>query len=1223
MEEIRCEKHGQPCMLKTGTKPGTTHGMSFYVCSREDSCGYAQKTDLAPQTCPNHPGNTMELQSLAYGKISGEHRKYFRCRGRPETQTWCGYFSSKNNPSKFSEKRTSPKERDDHRKHHDNRGSPNNENYGNSNTSDQIANRMEKLVLEPGQKDQGDVPRASNKLKLKKNTTVTSPPPAELSFAKLSEQSRQQKNSSVSDDSGYSAEKKSVLNNLKMGGRRESTAACIDLTSDDENDSDIHVDRDSGNEDVDERLAEGDLFTQSPENTDRIGHSPRTSESTTNSSSGPGPDRSQNQTKDTSRVKSPQGAISSKTDASGKHSVGLPTQTRPEATSGKPIVTVPQSIADRPSLISSNSSVPIQAKDKAPQSIVMHPSQPSGNTTASLQTKPSMTSGQSKVTVPEPIVVHTSQNMSNTGFQTASQLSLKQDVDVRDSLLNRLQKQKQIIATVKMSTLPDRGKKLMGEVEKLQNAISVYNKKIADHKSRNQTVTVKRPEIKVIQLPAQPGGTHGGTGQLQQLPPGVKVIRLPAQPGGGHAAHNPDGLRQTSILPHTANIPPHILQQLYAENPQAMQLYGGRMTAARLREVGSVTKEAIEKLHKQLETCPGEEMELTDPKGLTVPLMTHQRRALAWLSWREKQQPQGGILADDMGLGKTLTMISLIAKQKESREATEQEEEDSDGWKSKDKEMNKFGKNLVKSKANLVVCPASLIHQWHKEIERRCRSNLLSVLLYHGPNREKSIKRLAEHDVVITTYNIVAKEVGSSLTASADEPVKDDEEPENPQSGTSDPVLQCNLLRIVWERILLDEAHNIKNHKSLTAMAVSRLRASYRWAITGTPIQNQLLDMYSLLRFLRCSPFDEYKVWKQQVDTGKSSGQNRLNILVKSLLLRRTKTQTDKTGKPLVAMTSKSSKVWELELSESERSVYDRVFSQSRSVLKEYLRRQDEKEGITNENINPFKDREDNGRMGGVGGATPQNKKVGAQQILVLLLRLRQCCSHLSLMRDAFDEETAESEGLELDIAEQMRDLMLEEPGKPEEPKLTKASPIFEQSFLSTKMKFLLEKLKEIGEGKEKRQKSVIVSQWTKMLEIVGLQLDKLNINYSIIKGNVPPKKRAEAVDAFNLSSGGPEVMLVSLRAGGVGLNLIGGNHLFLLDQHWNPSLEEQACDRIHRVGQKRDVFIHRFLCRDTVEEKIVQLQKRKQAIADNVLSGSGVSKTKLTLADLRMIFGV
>lgn len=196
---------------------------------------------------------------------------------------------------------------------------------------------------------------------------------------------------------------------------------------------------------------------------------------------------------------------------------------------------------------------------------------------------------------------------------------------------------------------------------------------------------------------------------------------------------------------------------------------------------------------------------------------------------------------------------------------------------------------------------------------------------------------------------------------------------------------------------------------------------------------------------------------------------------------------------------------------------------------------------------------------------------------------------------------------------------------KTDEPKLSKSSVLFDRSSLSTKMKAVMEKLLKVRSksDKGKREKSVVVSQWTKMLEIVAHHLSKENIKYSLIQGNIPAKKRMEVVEEFNTNPHGPEVMLVSLRAGGVGLNLVGGNHLFLIDQHWNPALEDQACDRIYRVGQKKDVFIHRFLCKDTVEEKIIQLQKRKQNLAENVLSGGGVTSTKLTLADLRMIFGV
>ncbi|XP_023590646.1 transcription termination factor 2-like [Trichechus manatus latirostris] len=152
---------------------------------------------------------------------------------------------------------------------------------------------------------------------------------------------------------------------------------------------------------------------------------------------------------------------------------------------------------------------------------------------------------------------------------------------------------------------------------------------------------------------------------------------------------------------------------------------------------------------------------------------------------------------------------------------------------------------------------------------------------------------------------------------------------------------------------------------------------------------------------------------------------------------------------------------------------------------------------------------------------------------------------------------------------------------------------------------------------------SVIVSQWTSLLKVVALHLKRHGVTYATIDGSVNPKQRIDLTEAFNSNSRGPQVMLISLLAGGVGLNLTGGNHLFLLDMHWNPSLEDQACDRIYRVGQQKDVVIHRFVCERTVEEKILQLQEKKKNLAKQVLSGSGESVTKLTLADLKVLFGI
>merc|ERR1712142_54575 len=166
-----------------------------------------------------------------------------------------------------------------------------------------------------------------------------------------------------------------------------------------------------------------------------------------------------------------------------------------------------------------------------------------------------------------------------------------------------------------------------------------------------------------------------------------------------------------------------------------------------------------------------------------------------------------------------------------------------------------------------------------------------------------------------------------------------------------------------------------------------------------------------------------------------------------------------------------------------------------------------------------------------------------------------------------------------------------------------------------------LKKKKAEGEGTEK---AVIVSQWTGMLNIVKAHLKNLGIKCAEINGQVAVKLRGDIVQDFNKNMNGPQVMLLSLGAGGVGLNLVGANHLFLLDMHWNPQLESQACDRIYRVGQIKEVTIHRFLCEGTVEVRIMDLQKKKLALADGILTGAKKSNAnKLTMQDLKSLFEV
>uniref|UniRef100_A0A1I7XYS6 Helicase C-terminal domain-containing protein n=1 Tax=Steinernema glaseri TaxID=37863 RepID=A0A1I7XYS6_9BILA len=250
--------------------------------------------------------------------------------------------------------------------------------------------------------------------------------------------------------------------------------------------------------------------------------------------------------------------------------------------------------------------------------------------------------------------------------------------------------------------------------------------------------------------------------------------------------------------------------------------------------------------------------------------------------------------------------------------------------------------------------------------------------------------------------------------------------------------------------------------------------------------------------------------------------------------------------------------------------------------------------------------------------------------ILVVLLKLRQACVHLALTKahidlDAFDTLGVENDptaDLNRELAEMSiaGDELINQVAASSGDVSEQVEALFEERYKSAKVKALLTELDKVLELGDK---CVIVSQWTSMLNIVERHLKKREAPYTSITGAVPTKDRQSRVDSFNLPDGeGAQVMLLSLTAGGVGLNLIGGNHLFLLDLHWNPALENQACDRIYRMGQKKNVYIHKFICKDTIEQRVLELQKKKLELAHGVLDGAASKKlTKLNINDLKFLF--
>ena len=382
----------------------------------------------------------------------------------------------------------------------------------------------------------------------------------------------------------------------------------------------------------------------------------------------------------------------------------------------------------------------------------------------------------------------------------------------------------------------------------------------------------------------------------------------------------------------------------------------------------------------------------------------------------------------------------------------------------------------------LVVAPTSVLHHWADEL-RRFRPDL-RVSMYHGPQRALT----ATADVTLTTYAI--------LRLDAD-----------------------TLAQTTWDTVVLDEAQAIKNPDSQVARAAYGLRANFRLALTGTPVENRLDELWSQLHFLNRGLLGGRQAFQERYERPIAAGQPgvaaHLRDKVKPFVLRRRKREVAPELPP------RTDVVLHCVLSDSERVVYDTV------------------RAATLANVVALLD---------AGG--------NVLAALEALLRLRQACCHPGLL-----------------------------PGH--------------TASTSTKVTLLLERLEEaVADG----HKALVFSQWTALLDRIEPHLRAAGIAFTRLDGTT--RDRASVVHSFQ-DEAGPPIMLVSLRAGGTGLNLTAADHIFLLDPWWNPAVEDQAADRAHRLGQTRPVLVHRLVAQDTVEERILALQERKRILADAALEGA------------------
>ena len=457
-------------------------------------------------------------------------------------------------------------------------------------------------------------------------------------------------------------------------------------------------------------------------------------------------------------------------------------------------------------------------------------------------------------------------------------------------------------------------------------------------------------------------------------------------------------------------------------------------------------------------------------------LRPYQQQGLGWLQFLARFG-FGGCLADDMGLGKTIQMLALFQSEKEAGRL---------------------------EGPSLVVVPKSLLFNWQSELKKFTPS--LTSMEYIGADREAMRDDFGRHDLILTTYGTLRRDV---------------------------PVLKD----VKFTYAVLDEAQTIKNASSQVAKAARLLKADNRLAMSGTPIENHLGDLWSIFEFLNPGMLGRSQAFKSSVsDTTDKTSRAILSRGLRPFVLRRTK------GEVAADLPEKVEETLVCTMDDTQRRLYDELREHYRQSL--------------------------------LGMVKDQGMGKTRMHVLEALLRLRQAACHPALL-DA--EKNGDAASAKLDVLH---------------PRLNEL----------------------IGEG----HKSLVFSQFTSMLAIVRKQLDEAGIKYAYLDGQT--RDREEVVNQFQDD---PDcgVFLISLKAGGLGLNLTAAEYVFLLDPWWNPAVEAQAIDRAHRVGQTKNVFAYRLICRDTVEEKILELQQQKRELAETILEADESSPLKeMTAEDLELL---
>uniref|UniRef100_A0A0N4ZFL3 Helicase ATP-binding domain-containing protein n=1 Tax=Parastrongyloides trichosuri TaxID=131310 RepID=A0A0N4ZFL3_PARTI len=596
---------------------------------------------------------------------------------------------------------------------------------------------------------------------------------------------------------------------------------------------------------------------------------------------------------------------------------------------------------------------------------------------------------------------------------------------------------------------------------------------------------------------------------------------------------------------------------------------------------------------------------------IKTKLMYNQKKNLNFMIHRERYEPYSGILADDMGLGKSLSILALVLHQKDNDFV------DFDKKRFMDRNVahltNTFF-SYVESRATLIVVPGIVLKQWQDEIKKHIKKSSLKYKVY-DPRHTKTqceIEDLLNIDIVFTTYDIVKAEYRKLLKYETlmkkyhllDEHEKDYVDILKDEIVNNDPVLPG----IFFRRVVLDEVHAIKRSTTLLARSCHYLNGIRKWAITGTPIQNSMNDLYSIIKFLKISPFD-MKTHFNFLTTGRSDRKvDYFNNFIKCILIRNEKDLIDpETHRPILDVPTRNVSDVHVSLGGIERRCYERMYFGFRKRVAEVVDDILEKKGKFGharrykedaDILNPFLVK---------GQHIDEDGEIKMSLVLSLTTRLRQACSHMHLVSKVVDmdrlngvergEEVTEYDEEAIISNNSTRDL--EDEKEKYYASATSLSNVFSPFYQSPKVRAVLEKVKIAIMRKDK---CIIVSQWTQMLDIFAKIFEKQKVPYLMISGRDPIPIRDERIDNLNNDPDGPKICLLSLLASGTGVNLTGANHMFLVDLFWNPSVEKQCFDRIYRFGQTKETFVYRFICDSSIEERVMEIQEKKNKLSMEVL---------------------